>query len=170
MSDQKQRVVVPTRVGGDAFTLLRQMTAELDRAIERWPSFRWAPFEPVADSAVAWSPRIDVFEKDNRLVTRVDLPGTKKEDVSVEVAEGHLVLFGERHRESDPKKDNVYRTEREYGSFYRAVPLPDGVKPEDVKASFSDGVLEVTVPLGERPEARVRKVQIEEGKPVTATA
>ena len=170
MIEKKQGTIVPTRIGGDGFSLLRQMTAELDRAIERWPSFRWPSFEPVADSTVVWSPRIDVFEKDHRLVTRVDLPGMKKEDVSVEVTDGHLVLFGERQRESDAKKDNVYRTEREYGSFYRAVPLPNGVKPEDVKASFSAGVLEVTVPLPVRPDANVRKVQIEEAAPVKGAA
>jgi HSP20 family protein len=87
-----------------------------------------------------------VFEKNNRLVTRVDPPGMKKEDVSVEVTDGHLALSGER----------------EYGSFYRAIPLPEGVKLEDVKATFSDGVLEVSIPLPARPEAKVRKVQIEE--------
>jgi HSP20 family protein len=111
---------------------------------------------------VAWSPKIGVFERGNRLVTRVDLPGMKREDVSVEVTDGHLALSGERKRETEEKKDNFYRSEREYGSFYRAVPLPDGVKLEDVKATFSEGVLEVSVPLPARPEANVRKVQIEE--------
>ena len=95
-----------------------------------------------------------MFEKDNRLVTRVDLPGMKKEDVSVEVTDGHLALSGERKRETEEKKDNFYRSEREYGSFYRAVPLPEGVKLEDVKATFSDGVLEVSVPLVKSPRAQ----------------
>jgi HSP20 family protein len=103
-----------------------------------------------------------VFERNNRLVTRVDLPGMKKEDVLVEVTDGHLALSGERKRETEEKKDDVYRSEREYGSFYRAVPLPEGVKLEDVKATFSDGVLEVSIPLPVRPEAKARKVEIEE--------
>jgi HSP20 family protein len=72
--------------------------------------------------------------------------------VSVEVADGHLALSGERKRESEEKKDNVCRTEREYGSFYRAVPLPESVKLEDIKATFSDGVLEVS---GDAQPARV---------------
>jgi hypothetical protein len=63
-----------------------------------------------------------------------------------------------------------YRSEREYGSFYRAVPLPEGVKLEDVKATFSDGVLEVSVPLPARPEANVRKVQVEEPKKAAKSA
>jgi HSP20 family protein len=107
-------------------------------------------------------PEDRVFEENNRLVTRVDLPGVKKEDVSVEVTDGHLTLSGERKRETEERKDDFYRSEREYGSFYRVVPLPEGVKLDDVKATFSDGVLEVSVPLPARPEAKVRKVQIEE--------
>ena len=114
--------------------------------------------------------KIDVVERENRLVTRVDLPGMKKEDVSVEVTDGHLALSGERKRESEEKKDNFYRSEREYGSVYRVVPLPEGVKLEDVKATFSEGVLEVSVPLPARPEANVRKVQIEEPKKTAKSA
>jgi HSP20 family protein len=164
MSEKKQDTLVPTRGGRDPFALLRQMTSELDRAFEGWPSLRWRPLGEFAMPESGWSPKIDIFERDNRLVTRVDLPGTKKEDVSVEVTDGHLALSGERKRETEEKKDNVYRREREYGRFYRAVPLPDGVKLEDVKATFADGVLEVSVPLPIRAEASVKKVEIEEPK------
>ena len=170
MSEKKQSTLVPTAGTRDPFALLRQMTSELDRAFEDWPSLRWPSFGLLSTRAGAWSPKIDVFERDNRLVTRVDLPGMKKEDVSVEVTDGHLTLSGERKRETEEKKENFYRSEREYGSFYRAVPLPQGVKLEDVKASFSDGVLEVSVPLPARPETPVRKVQIEEPKPAAKSA
>jgi HSP20 family protein len=140
------------------------MTSELDRAFDEpfWRSFR-RPFQPVpASGGITWSPEIDVFEKDNHLVTKVDLPGMKKEDVKVEVTDGHLAISGERKSETEEKNDAFYRCEREYGSFYRAVPLPDGVKPEDVKATFSDGVLEVSVPLPAKPEAKVSKIEIQE--------
>jgi HSP20 family protein len=171
MSEKRQGTLVPTRGSRDPFALLRQMTSELDRAFEDWPSLRWPSIGRFAiPESAAWSPKIDVFERDNRLVTRVDLPGMKKEDVSVEVTDGHLALSGERKRETEEKKDNFYRSEREYGSFYRVVPLPDGVKLEDVKATFSDGVLEVSVPLPARAEANVRKVQIEEPKKTAKSA
>lgn len=163
MSEKKQGTLVSTRVARNPFSLLRQMTSELDRVFDDWPSLPRPFFGLAATSAdTAWSPTVDVFEKDNRLVTRVDLPGVKKDDVSVEVTDGHLALSGERKRDTEEKKDNFYRSEREYGSFYRAVPLPKGVKLEDVKATFADGVLEVSVPLPARPEASVRKVQIAE--------
>jgi HSP20 family protein len=168
MSENKQTTLAPARSARDPFSLLRQMTSELDRVFDDWPSFRW-PFK-AASEPTSWSPKIDVFERDNRLVTRVDLPGMKKEDVSVEVADGHLTLSGERKRETEEKKDNFYRSEREYGSFYRAVPLPESVKLEDVKATFSNGVLEVSVPLPVRPPTNVRKVQIEEPKGAKSAA
>jgi HSP20 family protein len=121
-------------------------------------------------AAEVWAPRIDVLERDNRLITRVDLPGTKKEDVTVQVTDGHLELSGERRQEKEEKADDFYRTERQYGRFYRAVPLPEGVKLEDVKATFADGVLEVSVPLPAKPEATARKVEIEEPRKGAKTA
>jgi HSP20 family protein len=157
----------------DPFTLLRQMTSDLDRMFESsaWPSFRWPVFRtrPAAEAAT-WYPEIDVFEKDNRLVTKIDLPGMKKEHVKVEVTDGQLAISGERKTEAEEKKENFYRCEREYGSFYRAVPLPEGVKLEDVKATFSDGVLEVSVPLPAKAETKTRKVEIQEAPKAAKTA
>ena len=149
----------------DPFGWLRQMTSELDTVFDR-PfdiAFR-RPSLPARTVAAGerWAPQIDVFERDNRLVTKVDLPGLKKEDVKVEVTDGHLSISGERKSETEEEKDNVYRCERSYGSFFRAVPLPDGAKLEDVKATFTDGVLEVSVPLPAKAEAKPRTVKIEE--------
>lgn len=173
MSQKKEGMLAPTSGARDPFALLREMTSELDRVFDApfWPSFRWPSFRSIAlPEAVMWSPKIDVFEKDNRLVTRIDLPGMKKEDVSVEVTDGHLALSGERKRESEEKKNNFYKSEREYGSFYRAVPLPEGVKLDDVKATFAEGVLEVSVPLPAKPEAKIRKVEIQETSKTSKSA
>jgi HSP20 family protein len=123
-----------------------------------WPTFRTR----ARTEATPWSPNIDVFEREDRLIARVDLPGTKKEEVKVEVVDGRLSIFGERKREIDEEKENFYRREREYGTFYRALPLPEGAKVEDVKAVFDNGVLEVTVPLLAHTEVTPRAVAIEE--------
>jgi HSP20 family protein len=154
------------RISADPFAFLRQMTSGFDRVFDEpfWPSLRRPSLAFAAPRTIGFSPEIDVFEKDNRLVTKVDLPGMKKEDVKVEVADGYLAISGERKSETEETKDNVYRCEREYGSFYRAVPLPEGVKIEDVKASFADGVLEVSVPLPAKSDATPRKVEIQEAK------
>jgi HSP20 family protein len=166
MAEKKETALATGRASRDPFALLRQMTSELDSVFEapfgsafRWPSFRGFAFPEGAN----WAPEIDVFERDNRLVTKVDLPGLKREDVKVEVTDGCLSISGERKAETEEKKDNVYRCERSYGSFYRAVPLPEGAKPEDVKATFADGVLEVSVPLPAKAEAKRRTVEIEDG-------
>jgi HSP20 family protein len=141
------------------FGLLRQMTSELDRMFDDPWTLRW-PGVRIEDAM--WSPKVDVVEKDNRLITRVDLPGVKKEDVSVEVTDGQLILSGERKSETEKKNNgNVYRAECEYGSFYRAVPLPEGVKPEDVKATFANGVLEVSLPLPAPAKTIGKKIPIQ---------
>jgi HSP20 family protein len=138
----------------DPFALLRHMTTDFDR---RWN----APFRAFASQEpFEWSPMIDVFERDKRLVTRVDLPGLKKEDVKVEVADGNLTISGERKREFEDTRENMYRCEREYGSFFRTVPLPDGAKVDDVKATFTDGVLEVSIPLPSQTKAAPKAVEI----------
>ena len=165
MSTKKETALTRPGAARDPFALMRQMTAELDRVFEEsaWPMFRWPSLAARPESeAAAWFPETDVFEKDNRLVTKIDLPGMKKEDVKVEVSDGRLAISGERKSEAEEKKEHFYRCERNYGSFYRAVPLPEGVKLEDVKATFSDGVLEVSIPLPAKPETKVRKVEIQE--------
>jgi HSP20 family protein len=155
--------LAPVQQARDPFAHFRQMASELDRMFDDWPPFRWPSVRgSAARAAATWAPRIEVLEKGNRLVTRVELPGMKKEDVSVEVTNGQLTVAGERKQETEETKGNVYRTEREYGSFYRAVPLPDGVTLDDVKATFADGVLEVSVPLPDRAAAPVKKVKIED--------
>lgn len=155
------------RESRDASGLMRQMTSALDRMFDE----RFFPvFRPVATELDRWMPEIEVFEQDNRLVTRIDLPGMKKEDVKVEVTDGHLAISGERKMEKTETKDRVYRSERQYGSFYRTVPLPEGVKLEDVKATFADGTLDVSVPLPAAPSSKVRTVKIEEPAKAARTA
>jgi HSP20 family protein len=170
---KKETAVARKGAPRDPFALLRDMTADLDRMFDdpSWPTFRWPLLRAKSEfEGPAFKPAIDVFEKDNRLFTRVDLPGLKKEDVKVEVTDGHLAISGERKSEVEEKKDDFYRCERSYGSFYRAVPLPEGIKLEDVKATFVDGVLEVSVPIPAVPKLEVRTVAIEDGTKPTKAA
>jgi HSP20 family protein len=163
MFTRKQTGLARAAAGRDPFAMLRRMTSELDRMFDEaaWPSFR-LPTLTRGTEAPAWTPGIDVFEKNNRLVTKIDLPGMKKEDVKVEVTDGQLTISGERKCETEEKKKDFYRCEREYGSFYRSVPLPEGANIDDVKATFDNGVLEVSVPLSVVAAAPVRQVAIQE--------
>jgi len=147
----------------EPFNVLRQMTSELDRMFDQpWTLFRWPSADQATPDAPIWAPKVDVMTKDGNLVTRVDLPGMKKDDVLVEVHDGYLMLSGERKKEIKEEKDDVYREEREYGSFFRTVPLPQGVTVDDVKATFNNGVLEVTVPLPAAAAATGRKIPIQD--------
>lgn len=167
-----QPALTPARIVRDPFALLRTMTSEFDRFIEepRWPfHFAW-PRGLGEVNAKAWFPEIDVFERDNTLVTKVDLPGLKKEEVKVEVVDGMLTIAGERANEAKEGKDNYYRCERTWGAFTRTVPLPEGVTIKDVKATFANGVLEVTVPLPAKVEAKKHIVEIAEAPNVAKAA
>jgi HSP20 family protein len=172
MATKKETALVPSRLARDPFGLMREMTSEFDRLFGEpaRPFFRWPSLWKRAAPEIGWYPKIDVFEKDNRLVTKIDLPGMKKEDVKVEITDGQLAISGERKSEAEEKGEEFYRCERESGSFYRSVPLPEGAKIDDVKATFTDGVLEVSVPLPARPEAKMRKVEIQESKAAKSAA
>ena len=148
----------------EPFAALRQMAADMERAFDQgtWPSFRWPFFGAQLAEMPAWAPQIDVFERGNRLITKVDLPGMTKDDIKVEVTDGFLTISGERKRETEEKKEDFYRCEREYGSFYRNVPLPESVKADEVQAAFANGVLEVSVPLPAKATAPGKRIEVKE--------
>jgi HSP20 family protein len=91
----------------------------------------------------------------------VELPGLSKEDVKVELTPDGLLIQGERKEEHEEQQEGVLRSERRYGRFSRIIPLPDGADAEQAKAQFTNGVLEVTVPVPEE-KARRREIPIED--------
>lgn len=95
----------------------------------------------------AWVPEAEVAEREGKLFVRVDLPGVKKEEITVTAADGYLTIQGERKQEVEKKEGEWFHTERTYGRFARAVPLPEAVKATEIAANFQNGVLEVIVPL-----------------------
>lgn len=155
----KKPAALTGRAFVDPFATLGRMTSDFNRLFEG-PGWPMLPGRRLTESA-AWYPNLDMFERDHTLFARVDLPGMKKDDVRVEVADGRLIISGERTHDTEETKDSVYRREREYGSFYREIPLPDGAAADGAKATFEDGVLEVSVPLAVLTEAEPRVVQIE---------
>ena|SRR5882724_4346626 len=108
----------------------------------------------------AWSPQVEIFEREGELVVRADLPGLSKDDVKVELADNAVTIEGERRAEREEKHEGFYRSERSYGKFHRRMPLPQGVNIDDAKASFHDGVLEVTMPAPKAEAKTVRKLEI----------
>lgn len=115
----------------------------------------WMPFRRFrALEKGPWMPRLDVFQKGDELIVKADLPGMKKEDVTITLEDGDLVLKGERKEEKEVKEENFYRAECSYGSFYRRLPLTFKGDPTRIDAKFTDGVLEVRlpVPMAEEPK------------------
>jgi HSP20 family protein len=151
------------------FALMRRMAEDMDRMFEsfgfgrsRFAPRLWSELpEQFGEAELAvWAPEIEVFDREGQYVVRADLPGLKKEDVRVEVTENALILEGERRKEHEERKEGFYRSERSYGRFSRAVPLPDGVDTEHVKAQFKDGVLEVRLPAPKRQQQQRRQIEI----------
>jgi HSP20 family protein len=142
------------------FSLMRRMAEEMDRAFGGFGMERGRPGN-------VWSPAIEVSEREGNYVVHAELPGLKPEDVKVEIGEQGLVIEGERKFNKETNEGGVRRTERQYGHFYRNIPLPEGVNPGQVKANFQDGVLEVTVPVPQSQSNR-RQIPIETGSSGTA--
>jgi HSP20 family protein len=153
--------------GGSPFGLMNRFAEEMDRLFEDFGMGRsWlAPrfgreFGPRGEMGQAlWSPQIEVFEREGQLVVRADLPGLNKDDIKVDITDDALTIQGERKQEHEEKREGYYRSEHSYGSFYRSIPLPEGVNAEEAKANFRDGVLEITIPAPQR-EQRRRQLEI----------
>lgn len=139
---------------------MRHVTRDMDRIFGNL-GFRPLGVERTLPDA-AWMPEMEVFERDGRLTIRTDLPGMKKEDVKVNVQDNVLTIEGERRIEKDVKEGGFHRTERTYGTFFRSLPLPDGVKLDKVEAIFKDGVLEIGMPIEEVKVAN-RNVEVKVG-------
>jgi HSP20 family protein len=131
------------------FALLDELRNELDSFWQKpWtPALTWKPFFRSTDEQLTWLPKLDVFKKDGELMVKADLPGMKKEDVKVYLDDGDLVVEGERKVEYEVKDEDYYQKERTYGTFYRRLPLTFDVTPDKVTAQFTDGVLEVHLPI-----------------------
>ena len=108
---------------------------------------------------------MDVVTEDGDIKIRAELPGVKREDVSVDLHNGVLTVSGERNEEGERKAGSGFLIrERRHGSFRRSMTVPEGVLEDDVRASFTDGVLEITVRSAAKPlEDSPKKIEIEGG-------
>ena len=108
-----------------------------------------------------WLPAADVLTRGDDLVIRLELPGIDPDrDLEITIEDNTLHIRGERQEEHEEKGEGYIRRETSYGSFERALPLPSGVKAEDLKANYENGVLEIVVPRGAQRESQRVKVDV----------
>jgi len=107
-----------------------------------------------------WTPAIDVHEDENQYTLTADLPGMKKEDITVSVVDNVITLKGERKQELEKKEKGYHRIERSYGSFQRAFQIPGGVDSSKVEAKYEHGVLNVVLPKPEAAKPRNIDVKV----------
>ena len=108
--------------------------------------------------AGAWSPPVDIYETDEALIMKAELPGFSKDDISIELKENTLIMRGERRRQDEVKEGNYHRMERVYGVFQRSFLLPTTVEQDKVKASYKDGILELHLP--KVPAAQPKRIAV----------
>ena len=139
----------------------------------RWDPFRTLPTlqdqvnrlfdtaftRPGDDSTLTtWAPAVDIYENENELVLKADLPEVSEKDLDVRIENNMLTLRGERKFEREVKEENYLRVERAYGSFSRSFSLPNAVDAEKIKAEYRNGVLTVTMP--KRAESKPKQVKV----------
>jgi HSP20 family protein len=105
-----------------------------------------------------WAPAVDIYETENELVVKADLPDLQDKDIDVRVENNTLTIRGERKFEKDVTEDNYLRIERSYGSFMRSFSLPNTVSSENIRADYRNGVL--TLHMAKREESKPKQIKI----------
>src|SRR5689334_20457874 len=132
------------------FGRLSNLRDEIDRLFE-------APLAELTHSSrllSGWTPAFDIFEDEDNLVVKAELPGMKREDIEVSLHDGSLSISGERKSEDKYEGAELYRAERFFGKFQRTVTLPAPVASDKVKAQYEDGILTVTLPKTEESKPK----------------
>ena len=145
----------------DPFDEIREMQRGMDRLFDRFFGRMGRDLKPL-EHVAAWTPSIESYMKEGHLVFKAELPGVDPKDLDVSIVDRELVIKGERKFEKGAKEEDYIYREISYGSFERHFLLPEGVKTEDLKAKYTNGILEITVPAP--AVAKARKIEIEAPK------
>jgi len=144
--------------GDDPFSALRR---EMERAFENFGrDFGWSSGDM---PSAATAPSIDLSETDKEIKIEAELPGVEENDIEVVLSNGRLTIKGEKKAEKEEKKKDYHLVERSYGAFARSISLPFEADPSQVKATFAEGVLNITVPKPAEVKAKEKKIPIGKG-------
>ncbi len=152
-------------------TLIRYQAPELApwSAADRWSNLRdelnsffelpfWSSFGRGGQLFTGWSPALDLYQSNDNVIAVVELPGMRKDDIEISLHDGTLTISGESKREGSSNGGNAERTERYIGRFRRSIALPTRVDASKVSATYSDGILTVTLPKAE--EVKPKQIQV----------
>jgi HSP20 family protein len=140
-----------------------QPSREMEEIGRRFEDIFGRPFVPgiwrlLPSEERVWAPAIDVLEKEDKFVVKVELPGVKEEDVNVSVVGDTLTIEGKKEAEAEVKRKGYYYTESSYGSFSRSITMPSVVDVTKIEANYDKGVLEITLPKA--PEVKPKKIAV----------
>lgn len=107
-----------------------------------------------------WSPPVDILERGNEIILKIDLPEVSQSEIDIKVEENTLTVQGERKFRKETSEENYLQIERPYGTFRRAFTIPRAIDPKGIRASYKDGVLRVILPRKE--EVLPRRVTVDE--------
>lgn len=126
------------------------------------------PLMPFEENLSGWEfgPPVDIYEDDQKLTFKVEVPGIDEKDIKVEIENNVLTVRGERKLEKDIKEENFRRMERHYGTFSRSFTLPSTVDPEKIEANYTHGVLAIQMP--KRAGARPKQIKVNVTKALKA--
>jgi len=139
----------------DTARQLSSLRDEIDRLFESPLSWLENGSQPFSGG---WAPAIDVYEDKDHLFVRAEVPGLKKDEIDISLHEGVLTLSGERKLEKEYDKAQSHRVERFVGRFQRSITLPHPVDAKNVRATYKDGILAVTLPKAE--EAKPKQISV----------
>ena len=140
----------------DPFRTITSLQEQMNRLFE--DSFLRGRSEQ--SSLATWAPAVDIYETEQELVAKADLPGLEEKDLDVRVENNTLTIRGERKVENKVSDENFLRVERAYGSFTRSFSLPNTVDTEHIKAEYRNGVLSVHMPKREESKPKQVKVSV----------
>jgi HSP20 family protein len=143
------------------WNMFRRMQEDMDRM---WGQFFSGQGFGQPGGAQGGFPNVDMHETENEIIVRADVPGVEPEDLELFHADDRLIIRGECRRQEESKDQDWIRSERRYGRFERALPLPSEVRADQIQASFRNGVLELRLPKSPEAQQRMRRIPIQGGQ------
>jgi HSP20 family protein len=156
--DRESRELTPWQAFSDLSRWERDMEQLFENFFERRMGSRSGGLWPVRSANLA---AVDLYEDNNELVAKVELPGLDKDDIDVSISDHTLTVKAEKKQEEEIKDKNYYRVERSHGAIRRSVELPADVETENIKAIYKNGLLEIRMPRAREEQNKQKRIEVQ---------